>query len=120
MGRRRVLIVEDHPPTRGTLKRIFARNGWEASTAATVAEGLEALDPPPDCVVLDLKLPDGDGEAILRKIRAVGLPTRVVVVTAGVSDPDRWAEVARLRPEAVLQKPIEAEVLCRLCGAEVG
>ncbi len=120
MSRDRVLIVEDHAPTRGSLKRIFAGKGWDARTAATMAGGLAGLDPPPDCVVLDLMLPDGQGEAILRKIRADGLPTRVVAVTTAVSDLDRLAEVARLRPEALLTKPIDPEVLCRLCEAEVG
>jgi DNA-binding response OmpR family regulator len=70
MGRHRVLIVEDHALTSTSLTRIFARKGWDARMAATVAGGLAALDPPPDCVVLDLNLPDGDGEAILRTIRA--------------------------------------------------
>jgi two-component system OmpR family response regulator len=120
MGGYRVLIVEDHTPTRLALKRVFAREGWDIQTAETVAEGLAALDPPPDCVVLDLILPDGDGESILRKIRADGLPTRVVAVTTGVSDPNRLAEVARLRPDVLLTKPIDPEILCRLCRAEVG
>jgi hypothetical protein len=43
-----------------------------------------------------------------------------VAVTTGVSDPNRLAEVAWHQPEALLQKPIDPEVLCRLCGAEIG
>ena len=72
--------------------------------AAMVSGGLAALDPPPDCIVLDLKMPDGQGEAILRKVRANGLPIRVVVVTTGVSDPARLAEVAGLHPDAMIQR----------------
>src|SRR4051794_11479036 len=78
MSRKRVVIVEDHGPTCDTLRRIFTRQGWDACTATTMVEGLTCLDPPPDCVVLDLMLPDGEGEAILRKIRADSIPTRVV------------------------------------------
>jgi DNA-binding response OmpR family regulator len=120
MGGHRVLIVEDHPSTREALVRIFAAKGWDVCTAATLEEGLECLDPPPDCVVLDLNLPDGAGETILHRIREDGLPTRVVAVTTGVSDPARWDKVAQHRPNVLILKPIDPEVLCRLCEAEVG
>jgi DNA-binding response OmpR family regulator len=120
MSRKRVVIVEDHGPTQDALLRIFVCQGWDVCTAGTLAEGLACLDPPPDCVVLDLNLPDGPGEAILRKIRADKLPPRVVAVTTGVTDPNRLAKVARHRPNVLLTKPIEPEILCRLCEAEIG
>jgi DNA-binding response OmpR family regulator len=120
MGGNRVLIVEDHAPTLTGLARIFAGKGWDVCTAATLEEGLACLDPPPDCLVLDLNLPDGQGEAILQQIREDGLPTRVVAVTTGVSDPSRWADVTLYRPDVMILKPIDPEILCRLCEAEVG
>lgn len=79
--RRTILIVEDHTPSRELMRKLFTLRGWRVVTASTVAEGLRALDPPPDCLVLNLVLPDGDGERILREVRARGLPTRVAVCT---------------------------------------
>ena len=87
--------------------------------AATVAEGLDLLDPPPDCLVLDLMLPDGGGEAILRKVREDDLPTRVVAVTTGSNDPARLAVVKELNPDVLLSKPIDPSVLLRVCEAEM-
>jgi DNA-binding response OmpR family regulator len=106
MGKRRVLVVEDDLGTRRALRGLFHHAGWEVIAVGTVAAGLEALDPPPDCAVLDLMLPDGDGEVILKKVREDGLPTCVAVCT-GTMDPDRIGAVEALRPEALLQKPVD-------------
>jgi DNA-binding response OmpR family regulator len=99
-----MLLVEDHSPTRRAIQRVFTRRGWDVTEAATIAEGLARLDldDPFDCVVLDLILPDGDGELILRKVRTEGLPTRVIVNTA-LGDLARLREVSYGRPDAVLQ-----------------
>jgi DNA-binding response OmpR family regulator len=109
-----VLLVDDDQASRQLLRRILALGGWEVLEAATVAEGLAQLDPPPDCVVLDLELPDGPGEAILRKVRLEHLPIRVVVNT-GVPESGRLSEVGYMRPDAVLQKPLDAAGVRTLC-----
>jgi two-component system KDP operon response regulator KdpE len=112
--RRIVLLVEDHLATRGLLRRILALCGWDVLEAATVAEGLAQLDPPPDCIVLDLELPDGPGEALLRRVRVERIPTRVVV-SSGTDDRARLSEVSYMRPDAVLRKPLDSEGLRRIC-----
>jgi CheY-like chemotaxis protein len=117
--RPRMLLVEDDPQTRHLLRRMLALCGWEVLEAATVAEALERLDPPPECVLLDLRLPDGDGETILRKVRIDRLPTRVVVNT-GLHDPARLSEVSYLQPDAVLRKPLDAEGLRGICASPEG
>jgi DNA-binding response OmpR family regulator len=110
------LLVEDHVPTRDVLRRALTRRGWDVSEATTIAEGLTRLDLEYafDCIMLDLMLPDGEGEVILRKVRTEGSPTRVVVVTA-ICDPARLREVSYCRPDAVLYKPSDLEGLCRAC-----
>jgi DNA-binding NarL/FixJ family response regulator len=112
--RRLLLLVEDHQATRDVLRRILALCGWEILEAATIAEGLAQLDPPPDCIVLDLDLPDGPGEALLRRVRVERIPTRVVV-SSGTDDRARLSEVSYMRPDAVLRKPLDSEGLRRIC-----
>jgi DNA-binding NarL/FixJ family response regulator len=58
-------------------------------------------------LILDLRLPDGDGKAVLEKVRADNLPTRVAVCT-GVCDPGRLRDVQKLDPDVLLEKPIDA------------
>ena len=108
-------MVEDDRATSNALRRIFLRKGWDVVHATTVAEALTLLDPRPDCVILDLMLPDGDGTAVLQAIRSHHLPIRVAVTT-GASDPIRLKAVAQLGPEVLLRKPIDLADLLRGLG----
>lgn len=116
---RRVLIVEDHASTCYVLKRTFQRQGWDVAVAATLQDAFESLDPLPDCILLDLNLPDGRGEQLLRQVRENGSPVRVAVCT-GLGDSERWSEVQMLQPDLLLQKPIDPEVVSRVCDDTVG
>lgn len=100
--------------TSDTLRRIFTRKGWEVLSATTVAGGVALLDPPPDCILLDLMLPDGDGEEILRRVREGNLKTRVAVCT-GMAQCARLETVKKLAPEALLRKPINVLDVCHVC-----
>src|SRR4051794_19285678 len=112
--RHALVLVEDHDTTRRVLAPLLSLNGWHVQTASTVAEGLALLASGPDCVVLDLMLPDGDGETVLRRVRDERLPTRVVVATA-TGDEARLERIWRLKPDAVLQKPLDVDEVCRVC-----
>ena len=113
---RRILLVEDDPSSARALRAILHRRGWHVDVASTLAEGMDALEHGPEWVVLDLMLPDGDGEAILRAIRSSGEPSRVVVITA-VNDPDRLERVRELGPEALLHKPLDVARLLHQIGS---
>lgn len=117
----RVLVVEDDPGTLYVLSAIFTRMGWSVQTAHTVAEALRCLAGglPPCLLILDLDLPDGTGLAVLQDVRARGLPT-YVAVCSGTVDGDLLADVAALRPDALLTKPASFgdvwQGVCRVCG----
>lgn len=112
--KKRLLLVEDNDTSREAVNKILVRMHYDVVSAATLSEGLEALDPPPYCVLLDLSLPDGPGEAILERINAEHLPSRVVVCT-GEDDETRLNRVRRLRPAAILQKPVSLAELITAC-----
>jgi DNA-binding response OmpR family regulator len=116
MERPRILIVDDDSYTRAALNTLFSREGWLVATASTVAEALALLDPEPACVILDLNLPDGRGESVLREVRARSLRTRVAVCS-GSDDPRRLATVRGLNPELMLWKPIELAPVFQLCAS---
>ncbi len=111
---RLLLIVEDHATIRRLLERVLTYHGWDVETVSTVAEGLDRLAMHPDCVVLDLMLPDGDGEQVLRRVRDNHLPVRVVVTSAS-GDENRLAALRLLHPDAIVGKPIEINRLIRAC-----
>ena len=102
----RVLVVEDDPPTGHALELLLKHYRYEVITAKTVAAALLGLGSNPNVVLLDLMLPDGDGLTVLEAIRDRHLQTHVTVLT-GVGDPDRLDRARQLKPDAMLQKPVD-------------
>lgn len=113
--RPRLLLVEDDLRTHSALAKILGKLGWEVQSAMTVAAGLALLELNPDAVILDLMLPDGDGLAVLRKIRSESLKMKIAVTT-GIDDRERLEEVKELKPDALLRKPLELSDLFRALG----
>jgi two-component system, OmpR family, KDP operon response regulator KdpE len=70
-GRLRILVVDDEPQIHRFLGPALDAAGFEPGRAETGREALaEIARRPPDAVVLDLGLPDMDGQAVLGKARA--------------------------------------------------
>ncbi len=117
LSRPRLLLIEDDWRTHSALRKILGRLGWEVHSAMTVSSGLTLLDLRPDAVILDLMLPDGDGMAVLRKVRSERLLMKIAVTT-GIEDRARLEEIRSLEPDALLRKPLELQDLLRAIGVE--
>lgn len=80
-----LLIVDDDPAVREALGMLALSYGWSWCAYASGAEFLSA-GPPEDsahsCLILDLNMPQLDGEDVLRLLRARGSRLPVVVITA--------------------------------------
>jgi len=84
-SRRKVLFVEDEAPIRANYERYFAAH-YQMAFAASGTEALRRLESfEPDVLVLDMRLPDTDGVALLQEIRASHPSLPVIVTTAYVS-----------------------------------
>ena len=112
----RVLIVEDDPVSHSALRAILSRRGYEITVVETLADGVREIESgqPLHALILDLMLPDGDGETLLHLVRQKQIQSKVIIVTA-INDPER---VERLRESAdlVLRKPIDLAELLRSLG----
>jgi ActR/RegA family two-component response regulator len=80
--------------------------GYDADCAGTLLEGVAKLSSNVRWLVLDLRLPDGEGVALLRYIRQHELPVSVAVVT-GDGNGARLAETVLLKPDALFTKPVD-------------
>jgi DNA-binding response OmpR family regulator len=77
-----ILVVEDDPGVRSALVRALHERGYAATSAPNGMAGLDAaMRDRPDLLVVDLGLPDVDGQEMLRMLRAVSA-TPVIVATA--------------------------------------
>ena len=81
----RILIIDDEPQIRRFLGISLRAQGYQPIEAATGAEGLQLLaTASPDLVILDLGLPDIDGQDVLRDLRAWSkVPVIVLSVRSG-------------------------------------
>lgn len=85
-----VLLVEDDRELRATLREALEVEGWRVHAAASLADARALLanalrGQAPDAVLLDLGLPDGDGESLLATLRREhGTP--VIVISARDAD----------------------------------
>ena len=81
-----ILVVDDEPLIRTSLARGLAPAGYVPVEAGTVAEALAVLEEhPPDLVLLDQRLPDGDGLEVLRRAATLEDHVPVVMITAHAS-----------------------------------
>jgi two-component system OmpR family response regulator len=86
----RVLIVEDDADISQVLVRGLGEEGFAVDLARDGEDGaFKAANPAYDVIVLDLMLPKADGLTVLRGLRAAGLTTPVLVLTARDAVADR-------------------------------
>jgi two-component system KDP operon response regulator KdpE len=69
-GDRHILVIEDEQPIRRFLRASLTNEGYRVSEAVSGEEGLRmASGQPPDLVILDLGLPDLEGQDVLERLR---------------------------------------------------
>jgi CheY-like chemotaxis protein len=108
----RVLIVDDVAATRTGLAELLRLRGYAAQEAATGEEGLRRLreDPATGVVVLDLRMPGGNGFWFREQQLADPLVAHIpVIVFTGVAD--AAAAAAQLRISEVMRKPVAVDDL---------
>jgi two-component system KDP operon response regulator KdpE len=106
----RILVVEDDPGILRALKTNLSRHGFEVETAETGGQALDSYSlRPPDLILLDLGLPDLDGTAVIREVRARA-NTPIVVLSVRGGEHDKVAALD-LGADDYLTKPFGVEEL---------
>ena len=110
-SRDRVLVVDDDPPLLRMLERTLAAEGFDVTAAADGAAALIATErAAPDVIVLDVTMPGLDGLAVCRRLRAKGLATPILMLTARDAVSDRVAGL-EAGADDYLIKPFASEEL---------
>lgn len=113
----RILVVDDEPQIQRFLRPALQTAGYVAEPAASGQACLKAIATrPPDAVLLDLGLPDIDGQEVLRRLRAV---SHVPVVVMSARDRvDEKIQALDAGADDYVEKPFDlGELLARLRAA---
>jgi two-component system, OmpR family, response regulator len=111
----RLLVVEDDAAIADLLSDALTFAGFEVRTAATAGDALrEVAASPPDLIVLDIMLPDGDGFDVLRRIRGQSSMLPVLFLSARDEVADRVAGLTLGAADYVVKPFSVDEVLARI------
>jgi DNA-binding response OmpR family regulator len=107
-----VLVVEDNALVTSAMRILLEDAGFRVSTAGTLSEAhATAQRDPPAAILLDLRLPDGDGLSLLKRLQEEGAPSSVVVALTGREEPEIRARCVRAGCVDVLLKPVDVRAL---------
>ncbi len=112
----RILVVDDEPLLRDSLRDILQHNGYEASVARNGRDALVQIARQQfDAILLDLYMPDVHGTEVLDFIARRGLDTPVIVVS-GDDSVDSVIDALRGGAQDFLRKPYQADELLKRVG----
>ena len=105
----RLLLIDDDPQVCWIVSRVLGEAGYGVSTAETARTGLDSFETrPPDVVLLDLRLPDGDGMEVMQRMRDLD-PSVVVIVMTGHGTVESAVQAMKLGAFDYLVKPVQLE-----------
>jgi signal transduction histidine kinase/ActR/RegA family two-component response regulator len=114
-GELSVLLVEDNPDARETMKALLEAFGHKVRATADGEAGIAAaLASPPDVALVDLGLPKADGFEVARRIRASGNGRTYLAAVTGYGAKEDRARSLDAGFDAHFTKPIELDALRRM------
>jgi CheY-like chemotaxis protein len=111
----RILLVEDHEPTRSALTVLLLRRHYKIFAASSVAEALKiAGQEKIDLVISDIGLPDGNGYALMSELRDKFKLRGIALTGYGMEHDVAQAQTAGFMSH--LTKPVRMESLEKVLG----
>ncbi len=116
LGRgRTVLVVDDEPAIRGLVQQHLVEHGYRVLTASNGREALHRIDADSaaiEAVLLDINMPEMDGETCLTELAGRGCRIPVVLATGALLDVQRQERLLR-DAAGIIMKPFEMKKLLR-------
>jgi len=110
----RILVIDDEPQIRKFMRISLAANGYEVIEAENAAQGVEAArNQRPDLLILDLGLPDLDGQEVISAVREVSdMP--IIVLSVRAQELDKVEALDRGASDYIVKPFGVAELMARV------
>jgi PAS domain S-box-containing protein len=106
-----VLVIDDDADTRANLRDILELDGYGVATAGTAREVFDRDDwPSISAILLDRKLPDGNAEALLPRLKQLA-PGAAIVIVTGYADLEGAITAIRQGAADYITKPINPDLI---------
>jgi len=111
-----ILVIDDDKAFQLLCEEALTNEGFEVRTAGTIARGVAAMnEATPDVIILDRRLPDGDGIDVIATLRAEGTAAPLVLIATAYGDVENAVEALRAGAFDYLTKPIQlADLVVKL------
>lgn len=117
-GGKRILLVEDDAAIRQLVTELLTESGYDVTAAATGREGLDrAAAAPPDLILLDKLMPDGDGTAFAVGYGRSAGPRAPIVALCASRDGREWAE--EIGAATYVVKPFDIDTLLEVVRGQL-
>jgi DNA-binding response OmpR family regulator len=122
----KILIVDDEPNIRDLLTTSLRFAGFAVRAVGNGAQAISAvLEEEPDLIILDVMLPDINGQAVCELIRQDPTMSDIkIICISGMVEEDKIAELRTAGADDFLHKPLDIDELirrvCRLLDIETG
>jgi DNA-binding response OmpR family regulator len=108
---KKILIIDDDFQIREILETYLENQNFATNSAENLKEAAEKVDSfKPDLILLDMRLPDGDGNDFLFTLKEKNITTPVIMVT-GVTDKEIALKSLELGATDYITKPIDLQYL---------
>ena len=119
----RLLVVDDEPDLRTLYELTLVREGYDVESAGTVEDAWQLLtERGPGAyqlVITDMRLPDGTGLDLLRRIEQAGRQEKAVVITA-YGSPENAVEALKAGAYDYLTKPVDLRQFRAVVASAIG
>jgi FixJ family two-component response regulator len=118
-ARHRIAIVDDDHSVRKALCRLLRSADLDASAYASGREFLDALqNAVPDCLLLDLRMPDMSGLELQRHLTGIGMALPTIIMT-GHDEPGLRADCLAAGARNYFRKPLDDRALLEAIDAAI-
>ncbi|MBA3599464.1 MAG: response regulator, partial [Methylibium sp.] len=115
-----VLVVDDEPDLRTLYELTLLREGYDIETAGSVEDAWAQLkDRSFSAVITDMRLPDGLGLELLRRLEEAGRREKIIVITA-YGSAESAVEALKAGAYDYLTKPVDLKVFRSVVAAALG